>query len=329
MKLIITIDTEEDNWDRYSATDNPVSNIDRIPALQSLFDEFGVRPTYLVTYPVAANPRSVEILKRILDEGKCEIGTHCHPWNTPPFDEKCAITEWDTMLCNLPEEIVHQKLTVLHDTICKNFEIVPVSFRSGRFGFSPAVADSLCRLGYLADTSVTPFINWQSSHGPDYFNFGPEPFRFGPAGLSRNNKKGPLLEVPVTIGFHQTNFHLCRFLIRATGHRLSARINLRGILFCLRLLNQFWLSPEVADADAMIRLARRMEKNKYPALNLTFHSTSLKNGLSPFVKSHADENQFFDKIRSFLDHARNAGWESVTLAEFEKTTKTPPSVPDH
>ena len=30
MKLIVTIDTEEDNWAHYSATNNPVSNIERI-----------------------------------------------------------------------------------------------------------------------------------------------------------------------------------------------------------------------------------------------------------------------------------------------------------
>lgn len=83
MKLIITIDTEEDNWSRYSATDNPVENIERIVPLQQLFDEFGVRPTYLVDYPVATNPKSVSVFKRILEEGKYEIGMHCHPWNTP------------------------------------------------------------------------------------------------------------------------------------------------------------------------------------------------------------------------------------------------------
>ena len=66
MFLVITIDAEEDNWSRYSATDNPVSNIERLIPLQQLFDEFGIRPTYLVSYPVATNPRSVEILKTIL-----------------------------------------------------------------------------------------------------------------------------------------------------------------------------------------------------------------------------------------------------------------------
>jgi len=136
--------------------------------------------------------------------------------------------------------------------------------------------------------------------------------------LSYKDQKGALLEVPATIGFLQSSFHLCRFLNKATNNRLAAIIHLRGILFRLRLLNQVWLSPEMADAESMIRLASRMEKNNYPVLNLTFHSTSLKKGLSQFVKSQADEQIFLEKLRSFLDYARNAGWEKCTLDELSK-----------
>ena len=133
-KLILTVDTEEDNWDRYSTTDNPVKNIEKIVSLQKMFDQFGIKPTYLITYPVATNPRSITILKKILKEGKCEIGMHCHPWNTPPFEEE--INDINSMLCNLSEELVHKKLTTFHQAIGENFDIVPVSFRSGRWGFS-------------------------------------------------------------------------------------------------------------------------------------------------------------------------------------------------
>ena len=38
MKLIVTIDTEEDNWTAYSATDNPVENIGKNMPLQELFN---------------------------------------------------------------------------------------------------------------------------------------------------------------------------------------------------------------------------------------------------------------------------------------------------
>ena len=319
MKLIVTIDTEEDNWNRYSATDNPVENIQRIPALQQLFDEFNVLPTYLVTYPVATNPKSVAILKRILENGKCEIGMHCHPWNTPPFNENDVIRNQNTMLCNLPEPLVQEKLYVLNDVICKNFGIMPVSFRAGRWGFGPGVAHSLCQLGYRVDSSVTPFVNWEYCHGPDFSSFGPELFRFGPEGLSNKNKRGPLLQVPATVGFLQANYHFCRYLMKATDNKLSKIFHLRGVLNRIGLLNQVWLSPEMTDDNSMIRLASRMHTKKYLCINMSFHSTTLIEGLNPFVKSIDEKHDFLKKIKKFLTFIRGSGWKSQTLEQFEKT----------
>ena len=117
MYLIVTIDTEEDNWGEYYLPEYSLRNIEEIPKLQDLFNEFNVKPTYLITYPVATNERAVFILKRILDEGKCEIGNHCHPWNTPPFEEER--NKFNSMLCNLPMELQYKKIKVLHDL--KNF----------------------------------------------------------------------------------------------------------------------------------------------------------------------------------------------------------------
>ncbi|WP_291322990.1 polysaccharide deacetylase family protein [Desulfonatronospira sp.] len=318
MKLIITIDTEEDNWDRYSATDNPVSNIERIPDLQRLFDNYGVNPTYLVSYPVATNPLSVAILKKILEQGKCEIGMHCHPWNTPPFDEKAVIIERDTMLCNLPDGLIHEKMTVLHETICKSFGIVPFSFRAGRWGFGPAVAKSLCLLGYRVDSSVTPFVSWEKYQGPDFTAFKPDLFKFNSRGMESKEGAGPLLEVPVTIGFLQPDFELSLRRLRSLNSHWFKRLHVAGILERLRLLNMIWLSPELTKTSDMIKLAKRMKKNNYPFINLTFHSTSLKGNLGPFVKTFSDERIFLQKIEAFLKFAIADGFESISLVELEE-----------
>ena len=55
MKLVVTIDTEEDNWGSLRLTHYSFDNIARIPALQEMFDRFNVKPTYLMTYPVATD----------------------------------------------------------------------------------------------------------------------------------------------------------------------------------------------------------------------------------------------------------------------------------
>jgi hypothetical protein len=258
-----------------------------------------------------------------MDAEKCEIGMHCHPWNTPPFDNLEEFNGLNTMLSNLPEELQYRKLATLHETISHNLGVVPVSFRAGRWSFGAATARSLCRLGYRVDTSVTPYVNWQHFQGTDYSDFGPEPFIFKDGGVIPDGARNTLLQVPATIGFLQPNFKLCQRRMASIENFVGRKFRLKGLLAHLGMLNKVWLSPELADSTSMIRLARRMEKNHHTCLNMVFHSTSLLAGLSPFVKTKEDEDLFFKKIRLFLEVAREADWRSVTLAQFEATFKPP------
>jgi hypothetical protein len=316
MKLIITIDTEEDNWACYSTTENSVKNIEKIVHLQALFDRYGVKPTYLITYPVATNPSSVAIIKRILEDGKCEIGTHCHPWNTPPFEEE--INDRNSMLCNLPEELQFRKLEQLHEAIFKNFGISPVSFRAGRWGFSKSVARALARLGYRVDTSVTPYTDWSVYHGPNFSDFRLKPYRFDPESCLLPQPGGKLLQVPATIGYLQGNFELCHRLSQHFESAFYKKLHLKGILSRLGLLNKVWLSPEQFDAGSMKKLSGHIMNKNLPCLNMGFHSTALMYGLSPFVTCREEEADFLRRIDDFLHYSVDSGFKSMTLSHFEK-----------
>lgn len=313
MDLVVTIDTEEDNWNRYSRTDNPVENIKNIKYLQRLFDRFAIKPTYLVTYPVATNPASVAILKGIMDEGKCEIGTHCHPWNTPPFEED--INEHNSMLCNLPESLAGRKLATLHQAIGTAFGISPVSFRAGRWGFGPSVARCIDKLGYWVDTSVTAYTDWSIYHGPDFSGRGPEPYRFDPGEILVPRRSGRLWEIPPTVGFLQRDFASCHSVSRLFAKGLYGRMRFNGILCRLRLLNKAWLSPELASSREMIALAKRIEGIGLPCLNMSFHSSSLMAGIGPFVSTTDDEARFIEKIEKFLGYTVSAGFRSKPLGQ--------------
>ncbi|MGE4579974.1 MAG: polysaccharide deacetylase family protein [Desulfuromonadales bacterium] len=303
MKLVVTIDTEEDNWANYSRTDNPVENIRCLVDLQALFDRYGVRPTYLVSYPVATNPESVSILRRFQEEGKCEIGAHCHPWNTPPFEEE--LNDLNTMLCNLPEPLILKKLTTLHEAITENFGVTPVSFRAGRWGFSAAVARSLAKLDYKVDTSVTPYVDWREYHGPDFTDFSPWPYRFNPDDIKRPISDGALLQVPATVGFLQDDFERCKKTNQMLETYFGKKLRLKGLFYRLGLLNKTWFSPEISDIKTMEKLACVMEKQNAPLINMSFHSTTLKHGLSPFVKNDLEEKEFIDKIEKTLINLKN------------------------
>ena len=302
MKLVVTIDTEEDNWGSYSPTDYSVQNIEQLPALQALFDQYAVQPTYLITYPVATNEKTVRILRDLLKEGTCEIGTHCHPWNTPPYEEQSD--EQSTMLCNLPDTLQYRKLMSLHNAIKHNFGIDAVSFRAGRWGFSQEVAKNLVRVGYKVDTSVTPYTDWSMYCGPDYSDDSPQPYF-----------NHHLLEVPASVGYLQKNFLVCNRVLQVVRKTPLARMRFIGLLDKLRLVTKVALSPEIADSRKMILFAQRLMKNNYQVLNMFFHSPSLRSGLTPFVRTPADEKQFLKTIREFLVYARDSGIESIKLSE--------------
>jgi len=316
MHLVVTIDTEEDNWGGYSDATFSVENIKRIPALQEIFNEHNVIPTYLVTYPVATNRESIEILRVILQDGKCEIGMHCHPWSTPPFEEDR--NTHNSMLCNLPLELQHKKMSVLHEAIKSNFGFSATSFRAGRWGYNGNTAIVLEKLGYRVDTSITPFTDWSEYQGPDFSKMSPVPYRFNPPEIFTRNQEGEMTEIPATIGYLQGNYELCNLIDRLLTSQLGRRFHLKGLLNKARLINKVGLSPEATDSHNMIKLMNVFMRKKYEVVNMFFHSTSLQAGLSVFVKTKEGEIQFFNRLNEYFAFTSKAGIKAVKLSEAGK-----------
>ena len=53
-------------------------------------------------------------------------------------------------------------------------------------------------------------------------------------------------------------------------------------------------------------------------INLSFHSTTLKQGLTPFVKTEEDERNFIIRLREFFQFTIESGIESVYLSDLLK-----------
>ncbi len=325
MKLIVTIDTEEDNWAPYSPTGYTVRNIERLPALQELFVSYGVRPTYLVTYQVVTHDDAAGILESLLRAEQCEIGAHCHPWSTPPSTEERI--QRNSMLCNLPAALQAAKIRTLHAAIVARLDIRPTSFRSGRWGYSPTVAATLQELGYRVETSITAYTDWQYCEGPDYSNMAPMPFLFSPDDIYRPSGSGRMLQVPATVGYLQRDFAMSNAVVNRIRRSPLRHLKLIGVLDRLGWVNKVWLSPENATAAQMIALAQQMRENGYPLVNLFFHSSTLTAGLTPFVRDRQDEIKFSNRIREFLEFARQSGFESITLSEARELYPAPATAP--
>ena len=310
MYLAITIDTEEDNWSDYDSI--PVlSNIERLPELQKMFDRYGVKPTYLISYPVATDKNSISILRKIMEDDRCEIGTHLHTWNTPPFEEE-RIPK-NTMLFNLDGDLQYRKLVSLHAKIFDNFQVEPVTFRSGRWGFDQTVAQTIHRLGYKVDTSVSPYSSWEKYHGPDFSDRSPKPEMIHFAG--NGDQDSWILEVPATIGFLQGNYDRCNRWMKTISGSALRHLRLLGILDRLNVINKVCLSPEPDTAEKMIRLAESMKRNGYQILNMFFHSTSLQHGLNHFTKTKEEAEELTRRIERFLEYASASDIRPIKLSE--------------
>lgn len=304
----ITIDTEEDLWGGYTVKRPPVENMKKIPLLQEIFEKHNAVPTYLINYPVATDPYSVDLLSGLLQRKKCDIGTHCHPWNTPPFYHE-GESERNSFMCNLPEELILSKLTSLHNAIQENFHFTPTVFRAGRWGVGEGVIRTIQRLGYKIDTSVTPYLSWEESHGPKMYLSANTPVGLKgmevtcdkPTKCNACGNNDCIVEIPPTIGFLQKNFTWCHRLRSFLMNSAWKRFHLIGILERLRLLNFRMLSPETSSLDDMIKLSRAMMRNGHRFLNMTFHSTSLLAGSSPFVNNEDELKLFLNKIDGFLE----------------------------
>lgn len=267
-----------------------------LPRVQHIFNAYGAIPTYLLTYPVVQDKMARDFFLDQLTNQRCEIGAHCHPWNTPPFVEE--INERHSMLCNLPYPTVKSKIANLKEQITQSLGVVPLCFRAGRWGFGPEVAAAIHELGFRVDTSVCPYVDWSPFTGPDYRGAPTHSYRFSPEEILVAAPNGPLLEVPATIGFLQRNEALCRRAI--TNQGFARLLHLRGLLERARIVNLRWLSPELSSARDMIGLAKRLLRKGCAYLNMSFHSTTLVPGKTPFVRTSEDLELFLRNIDELL-----------------------------
>ncbi len=316
--LIVSIDVEEDDWGDYQRREGcNLTNVGHLPKLQELFDRYEIKPTYLIDYPVAKDDMSIEFFNILIKNGRAEIGSHLHPWNTPPFEEEA--NKYNSIMTNLPFELKRSKIFALTEIIKKNLSIRPTSFRGGRFCFDHRTLLILSELDYLVDCSVTPFIDWSEDYGGiDFRDYPYYPYKMAIGRvINSHHEDGVLFEVPVTIGFNRTPFNLYNSIYNFLGKKGLRMLHLRGIAHRLGLLRKIWLSPELSEFTEMQELSKTFIKMGIPVLNMAFHSTSLVPGLSPFVKTIKDLQEFYKRLELFFIWlCNNYNVKSVTLSEY-------------
>ena len=319
VRVIVTIDTEEDDWGAYRPQGNSVANIALLLELVPLWERFGVRPTYFVNHPPMASPEASEVLRSLARDTRCEMGVHCHPWNTPPLRE--VVGRPPTMMNGLSDEENFAKLSVLTSLFEERFGSRPRSFRAGRWGFGATVARPLHRLGYEVDSSVSPLLDWSRKGGPDYTNMSQTPYRFRADDPFRPDDTGDLVEIPTSVGFLWGSRGSPATKRAALEGSFLARVKIVGMLDVLGVFARRWISPETSSGREMIRLAKSFSQSGVPVLDLTFHSPSLLPGTTPFVRTEDERSRFMGRIRTFLEFCSRNGFVFSTASEVARAVR--------
>jgi len=316
--LLLTVDVEEDMPDWCVAEETTVTNAAGLRPLAEMCKGLGVRPTYLCTYPMASQPESSAVLSELARHGDCELGTHLHPWNTPPFrgvPERPSIQEQSTAYyCReLEVEVFREKLRCLQERLTEVAGQRPTSFRTGRFGVSGEVLRVLTEEGYEVDSSVTPLVHHEGDGGPDFRDAPQGPYFANGTNPSRPGFL-PLVEVPVSIGLTR---HVPKHLLRAYV-RIPKATRVRGLLShdYLGLLDFAWLYPPRFELELMQLVARTLVSEGNPVLNIFLHSSELVAGQSKWVRNAEELASCLERLRALLSFCvEELGARPVTLTE--------------
>ncbi len=309
--LLVAIDTEGDNqWDAAARRHQTFANIHALGRLHDFFRRHDVRPTYVITHPVAQDPRSAEVLRQLLASDTCEIGAHHHAWETPP----CEPDDVDrhAYALSLPAPQFDAQLQALTSAITHATGVAPVSYRSGRFGFSAAHVSSLERAGYLVDSSVAPLFYEAHKQGPDFVGAPLTPYFLAYDDPTRAGSS-QVLELPISAALSR---RVPAFVEQWYGRAPSPYMTKR-VLRLLRIAEVRWLRPSYSSAEDMITLARQIVRRGVPLLNLLFHSSEAIVGGSPYNRTEGELAAFYERLGRFLTVARQElRAEPLTFAEY-------------
>jgi len=292
-QLFIIIDTEEEfNWSKaFDRKNTQVKNIAHQEKAQRIFTKYGIKPTYVIDYPVASQKEGIQPLKELYDNKLCDIGSHLHPWVTPPFNE--VVNNRNSFPGNLNYEQEYEKLKTLTHTIEDNFGFSPSIYKAGRYGVGINTSDILKRLGYSIDCSIVPNTDFRHYEGPDFSeHHSCQPYWFS---------DGKILEIPLTVDYVGFLSQLGNPLYRALQQEKSIKLRIPGIFSKLGLFERIRLSPEGHSLDELKKLTYSMLNKQHKIFCLTYHSSTLLPGGSPYVNNTKELDAFLLTIDEYLD----------------------------
>lgn len=295
--IIISIDTECDKDPKWEIP-QPMS-FENIKIQKDIFGElyskYNIKPTYLLSPEILKNDECIKIFKEFQN---IELGTHLHEEFIEPNSNVMA-NRTKNIQADLSPEIEKAKLTQLTELFTHKFGYSPKSFRAGRFGSSPRSYKVLEELGYLVDSSITPFKT-------NYFDSGFVSNGWGkplePYFCTKNKK---ILQVPVTIINRDFN-NIPSFILNKMESKKTSILKKFFTKLGFKSKSE-WLRPYRKNSDEMKNISEFVLKNKFKKddfaiLNIMFHSNEILPNASPYCKNNKEVNNFVNSLDQLFNH---------------------------
>lgn len=292
-RLYVVVDTEaEFDWSKPFARHLVgVSNVAAQEVGQAVLERHGVRPIYVIDYPVATQPAAIEALGAIYARGACEIGAHLHPWTNPPFTE--AVSVLNSYPGNLSPEVEEAKLVNLIDAIERAFGFRPLFYKAGRYGIGPNTLALIARHGIQVDFSILPGIDLRSEGGPDLRGLRAVPYVAG---------EPPIISVPMSRGHIGPLAPFGPVVNRILDTMFARTVRLRGVMSRLGAFGTASLTPEGVSTDELRQLSTALVRSGHKTLVLHYHSPSLAAGHTPYVRTQADVAGLLARLDAVCAH---------------------------
>lgn len=317
MKLLITIDTECDSaWARSNKV--PTQNVMYLPRFQQLAEKFGFKPTYLVAYEMALDRFFIDFAKDALKRGTCEIGTHPHPWNTPPaYKLTSNDNKFHPLLIEYPENIIYDKVKFLTEFLQNKFDTAIVSHRAGKWAFNAIYAKILCRLGYKVDCSVTPLEKLNPEKRPqsepqapfiDYTNCPADAYFPDGTDISIPGDL-PLLEIPMSTMQHY-------------GKTLSFLLSVMPCDLCKNAFRMifgrpvYWFRPHSFHKQELSVVAEYKVQQQTDYIMFMLHSSEFMPGCNPTFKTEKQVERMYEDIEQAFEFLKANNVRGVTCCEY-------------
>ena len=267
--------------------------------------------------------RSAAVLRGLKAGGDCEIGAHHHAWETPPCTEEDVRRH--PYASNLPLRQFEDQLASLTGAIERAVGERPVSYRSGRFGFSAAHVAGARKTRLPGGVERRAAVLRGPQERPGLRRSAPHAVLPGVRQRDRAGHERP----PGGPRVRGAAAATCRKRLQYLYARAPRNYTTKRVLRKLGVAHVRWLRPSYSSLDDMIGLARDLASAGEPVLNLLFHSSEAIVGGSPYNKTEAELDRVLRSPRALLrvraDDAESAARDVRGVPCRVRLSRLPPS----